>query len=137
MHCRLLQYILSCEEDGEHVSGRPAMDNQICIHWVWPTQKIVSDACTNFVSEEFKDFCRCLNIDQAMRSLYHHQSIGQVEACIKFVKGMIKKCRQTNNEASFALIQIWSTPTGAGIPSPATLLLNRPIRTLLSQVSRE
>ena len=99
-------------------------------------KKLVSDAGTNFVSEQFKDH-RCLNIDQAVTSSYHHQSNGQVEACVKFMKCTIKKCRQNNNDANFALLQIRSTPIGTGIPSPAKLLFSRPIGGLLPEVRRE
>ena len=49
-------------------------------------QKFLSDTGTNFVSEQFKEFCRCLNIDQAATSSYPEWSNEQVEACIKFVK---------------------------------------------------
>ena len=48
--------------------------------------KIMSDAGTNFVSDRFQKFCRIINIEQATSSAYHHQSNGQVEACIKFIK---------------------------------------------------
>ena len=95
-------------------------------------KKFVSTVGTDFVSELFKEFCGHLNIDQAIMSSYHHQSNRQVEACIKF-----KKCRQNNNDGNFALLQIRSTPVGTGIPSPAMLLLNRPIRVLLPQIGRE
>ena len=54
------------------------------------SHKIMSDAGTNFVSDKFKKFCSNLNIEQAVLSLYHHQSNGQVEACIKFIKCMFK-----------------------------------------------
>ena len=52
--------------------------------------RIMSDAGSNFISEKFKHFCNCLYIQQAVWSLYHHQSNGQVEACIKFIKCTIK-----------------------------------------------
>ena len=45
-------------------------------------KKIISDTGSNFVSEIFKEFCRNLDIEQAVSSSYHHQSNGQVEACI-------------------------------------------------------
>ena len=48
--------------------------------------KIMSDAGTNFISEKFQQFCKRVNIEQAISSLYHHQSNGQVRACIKFIK---------------------------------------------------
>ena len=46
--------------------------------------KLMSDAGTNFVSDMFSKFCSRLNIEQAVLSAYHHQSNGQVEACITF-----------------------------------------------------
>ena len=49
-------------------------------------RKIMSDTGTNFVSDRFRKFCRTINIEQATSSAYHHQSNGQVEACIKFIK---------------------------------------------------
>ena len=52
--------------------------------------KIISDACTNFVSDKFRKFCSRLNIKQAVLSPYHHQSNGQVEACIKSIKHTLK-----------------------------------------------
>ena len=48
--------------------------------------RIMSDAGSNFISEKFKQFCNSLNIEQAVSSSYHHQSNGQLEACIKFIK---------------------------------------------------
>ena len=68
--------------------------------------RLVSDAGMNSVSEQFKIFCRCLNIDQIVTSACHHQSNGQVEVCIKSVKCTRKKCRHTNNDVHFALLQI-------------------------------
>ena len=51
---------------------------------------LMSDAGSNFVSEKFRSFCTCLNIKQAVSSLYHHQSNRHIEACIKFIKDTIK-----------------------------------------------
>ena len=53
--------------------------------WVIPTKTVV-DAGTNFIADCFQQFGRQLNINQAITSSYHHQSNGQVKACIKFVK---------------------------------------------------
>ena len=47
--------------------------------------KIMSDAGTNFVSERLRQFCQSINVDQAVSLAYHHQSNGQVEACIKLI----------------------------------------------------
>ena len=53
-------------------------------------QKIISDAGTNFVSDRFQKFYKAINVEQATSSAYHHQSNGQVEACIKFIKQTFK-----------------------------------------------
>ena len=50
---------------------------------------------TNFSSEKFENFLKQFNICHAALSSYNHQSIGQVEACIKFVKRTKKKCYET------------------------------------------
>ena len=55
-------------------------------------KKIMSDSGRNFVSDKFRTFCKSLKIQQAFSSSYHHQSNGQVEACIKLVKHTLKKC---------------------------------------------
>ena len=63
---------------------------KVCSQEFGQQKKIVSDEGMNFISDKFKQLCRQLNIDQAITSSYHHQSNGQVEACIKFVKHTIK-----------------------------------------------
>ena len=53
-------------------------------------KRIMSDAGGNFISEKFRQFCKFMNIEQVTSSSYHHQSNGQVEACIKIVKHTMK-----------------------------------------------
>ena len=98
----------------------------------------MSDAGGNFISEKFKNFCKSLNIEQAISSSYHHQSNGQVEACIKFVKCTLKKCFESRSDPQIALLQIRirMTPLGQGLPSPATMLFNHPIRGIMPVVNR-
>ena len=52
--------------------------------------KLISDAGTSFTSDTFKQFCKKMNIQQAITLSYHHQSNGQVEAFIEFVKIIVK-----------------------------------------------
>ena len=99
---------------------------------------MVSNAGMNFKSDQFKQFCRQLNIGQGITlSYHHHERNGQVEACIKLVKITIKNSSDNNKGANLALLQIRLKPIGAGLPSPATLLFKRPIRALLPQINRE
>ena len=44
------------------------------------------DAGGNFVSDKFRQFCKCMNIEQVTSSSYNHAINSQVKACIKFVK---------------------------------------------------
>ena len=46
----------------------------------------MSDTTGNFMSDKFEKFCKELNIECAVSSSYHHQSNGQMEAFIKFIK---------------------------------------------------
>ena len=48
-----------------------------------------------------------------------------------------QKCLYTNNDMNLALLQIISMPIDTGLPSPATLLFNRPIIGLLPKMNRE
>ena len=77
-------------------------------------QKLMSDAGTNFVSEKFRHFCKSINVEQAVSSAYHHQSNGQVEACIKFIKRTFKKCAESGRDKNIALLQICTTPAKSG-----------------------
>ena len=90
-------------------------------------QKIMSNAGTNFVSERFRQFCKSINIEQAVSLAYHHQSNGQVEACIKLIKCTFKKCTESGRDRNIALLHICTMPIGQGLPSPATLMFNRQV----------
>ena len=43
-------------------------------------------------------------------------------------KANTQKCFDTSSDPHIALMQIRSTPLGQGLPSPATLLFNHPVR---------
>ena len=68
--------------------------------------KFMSDAGANFISGGFRKFCSSLNIKEAVSSAYHHQSNGQVKACIKFIKCTFKKCSNSGEDINMALLQI-------------------------------
>ena len=90
-------------------------------------QKIMSDAGTNFVSDRFGQFCKTINVEQAVSLVYHHQSNGQVKACIKFIKHTFKKCASSGRDINMALLQICTMPLGPGLLSTATLMFNRQV----------
>ena len=47
-----------------------------------------------------------------------------------------QKCIDTNTNTHIALLQIRSTPLGQGLPSPATLLFNHPIKGIMPILNR-
>ena len=59
-------------------------------------KEMMSDAGGNFISDTFKTFCKNLNIEHAVSSLYYHQSNRQVEACIKIIKRPSKHALKLN-----------------------------------------
>ena len=92
----------------------------------------MSDMGNNFVSEMFQQFCKSINVKQVVLLAYHHQSNGQVEACIKFIKCTFKKCADSGRDINMALLQRHTTPLGQGLPSPATLMFNRQVHGIMS-----
>ena len=99
-------------------------------------KKVMSDSGSNFVSGKFKTFCKSLNIEQAFLSSYHHQSNGQVEAGIKFIKCTLKKSFDSRSDPHIVLLQIPTTQLGQGLPSPAMMLFNFLIRGIMPVINR-
>ena len=93
--------------------------------------KIMLDAGTNSILEKCLQFCKRVNVEQAVSLSYHHQSNGQVKACIKFIKCTLKKCTESGRDIYMALLQIHTMPLRLGLPSPATLLFNRQVRGIM------
>ena len=54
-----------------------------------------------------------MNIEQDTSSSYHHQSNGQVEVCMKFVKHSMKKCIENNDDIHIAYVTDESNAIGA------------------------
>ena len=75
---------------------------------IWLMKKIMSDAGGNFISDKFKTFCKNLHIEQPVSSSHHHQSNGQVAACIIVIKWTLKKCFNIKPNPQTALYQIIS-----------------------------
>ena len=90
----------------------------------------MSDAGTNFVSERFRQFCKSINVEQAVSSAYH-QSNGQVEACIKFIKYTFKKCTESGRDKNIVLLHIHTMLIGQGLPSLAMLMFNRQVQGIM------
>ena len=91
----------------------------------------MSDMGTNFVADRFWQFCKSINVEQVISSTYHHQSNGQVEACIKFIKCTFKKCADSGRAINMALLQICTMPLSQGLPSLAALMFSKQVYNIM------
>ena len=101
-------------------------------------QKIVMDNATVFVGEEFQTFKSRLGIQRITASPKHPSSNGLTERCVRIFKEGMKKMSQEigslSSKLSRFLLSYNSTPqTVTGI-SPAELLMNRKIKTVLDWI---
>ena len=87
------------------------------------------DRGQNFISNEFVDFCKCLNITITLSSGYHHSS-NPAEHVVKTVKFLMKCCLVSNTLWRIALLEYLSTPLSSNIPSTSELM-GRQFRGLL------
>ena len=87
----------------------------------------MSDNGPEFASSEYKQFAKDWDFDHDTSSPEYPQSNGFIERTIQTVKSTLKKALR-NNEAILALR---ATPQKNGMPSPATCLMNRNLRTIL------
>ena len=59
-------------------------------YFIGDSKENISEAGMNFTSDIFRQLCIQMNIEQTTKLSYHHQSNGQVEACIQFIKHTVK-----------------------------------------------
>ena len=78
----------------------------------------------------FGKFCNDHEMNKDFSSARYHKSNGQVERAIAFVKNIIRRCIG-NSSVDLALLQYRNMPLGKDVESPAAILMNRPLRTLL------
>ena len=96
-------------------------------------KEIVSDNGPCFKSFEFEDYVKSYGIKQTSIIPYHHQVNGQVEQCIRMIKGMLK---MNSNEPWMSLL-IWkSRPVDGDLKSPAELLNECIYQSILPLVQR-
>ena len=93
------------------------------------TSTIRCDHGHNFISSQFIEFCKQLNIADTLSSGYHHSS-NPAEQAVETVKSLMKRCLAANASWCIALLKHLSTLLGANIPSPSELI-GRQFRGLL------
>ena len=104
-----------------NLSARTAIQSLpdvFCEHTV--LSHICSDRGCNFVSSEFKTFCKDLGICLNFSSGYHH-SVNQAEQAVRTVKDLMKHCNSAGVHWHIALLEFLCT-AGPDVRSPSELL---------------
>ena len=96
-------------------------------------KQIVSDNGPQFVSSEFRTFCKKQGIRHTLLPPYHLQSNGQAERFVKTLKGAIKKGMESGKasleEVVTDFLSVYrNTSHSTTNVSPAKLLMNKDLR---------
>ena len=81
--------------------------------------------------QAFNTFTEKLGITHVTSSPHYVRSNGLAERYVRYIKGTLKK----PSDMQLALLNIRATPVDAKPPSPADMLLGRPLATLLTSRS--
>ena len=94
-------------------------------------REIVSDNGPQFKGSDFQLFTKHWGIKHTPSSPYYPKCNGLAERTIQTVKRLIKKCTDTGNDISEALLHLRATPIDSSTKSPAELLFRRQLITML------
>ena len=94
-------------------------------------KELISDNGPQYSSKEFKQFTNEWGIKHNPSSPVYPKSNGLAERTIQTVKKLIKKCTETGNDISEALLHLRATPIDASTKSPAELMFGRQLVTML------
>lgn len=93
--------------------------------------RLMSDNGLQFVSEEFKTFCKTWEFEHTTSSPYYPRSNGLAERNVQTVKKLIVKAQAENTDPYLALLNFRNTPITGEKYSPAQLLMGRRLNTKL------
>lgn len=92
---------------------------------------VMSDNGPEFSSRQFKEFTCDWKFQHKTSSPRYPQSNGQVERAIQTVKSIYKKTSYDGSDFKLALLEFLNTPISEKLPSPAELLNNRKLRSIV------
>ncbi|XP_014781662.1 uncharacterized protein K02A2.6-like [Octopus bimaculoides] len=91
--------------------------------------EIFSDNGPQYTSKPFQQFAQEWGIQHTTSSPRYPQSNRFIERQVQTIKKTIQKCEQSKEDINSALMNLRATPLK--MPSPAEILLSRPITTLV------
>ena len=84
-----------------------------------------------YSSEKFHQFFQGFGFQQVTSSPHFPQSNGFFESPVSTAKATLKKCTLGKCDPDLAFLLLRSAPVSNSLPSPAELLYNRPVRSVL------
>ena len=97
-----------------------------------------SDNGPHFNSQTFQEFARDLSFKHITSSPHYPRSNGFIESQVKSVKSALLKSKMTKSDPDMSILCLRATPVYHKLPSPAELLLGRPIQdNLPRQISKD
>ena len=99
-------------------------------------EEIFSDGDSLYNSREFKTFCKEYGISHTFSSSRYPQSNGMIEASVKHIKHLIRRCRHSKGDLYLALLDYRNTPLTTKLGSPAQLLMGRNLRTTVPCIDK-
>ena len=93
--------------------------------------KISTDNGPQYTGQAFKTFTETWGITHVTSYPHYARSNGLAERYVRYIKGTLKK----SSGMKLALLNTRATPVDAKLPSPAEMLMGRPLTTLLPSSS--
>jgi len=87
-----------------------------------------TDNGPHFNGKTFQEFARDLGFKHITTFPHYSRSNGLIESQVKSVKSALLKSKMTKSDPDMSILYLRVTPVDYKLPSPAELLLGRPIQ---------
>ncbi len=98
---------------------------------------VISDNGPQFASKEYQEFAKKWEFQHITSSPYHPEANGKAEQTVQTITTLLKKALKDEEDPYLALMNFRACPSPDGTPSPATMLMNRKLRTRLPRMNQE
>jgi transposase InsO family protein len=98
---------------------------------------VISDNGPQYSSKEFQEFAKKWEFQHITSSPYHPEANGKAERTVQTIKSLMKKASRDEEDPYLALMNFRACPGPDGSPAPATMLMNRKLRTRLPRLKQE
>lgn len=93
--------------------------------------EILTDNVPQYTGQAFKGLVKEWGVRHITSSPHYPKSNGFIERHVRHIKAIVKKTQQNKGDLHIALLQVRATPIDSKLTSPAELLFDRPVTTLL------